>query len=64
MELDNPFVDTLLEEFHSTPIGGHLGFAKTLHRVQASFHWATLSRDVKRFIRQCPTCQLVKYETK
>lgn len=64
LEPDNPFVDTLIDEFHSTPIGGHLGFAKTLHRVQASFHWNTLSRDVKRFIRQCPTCQQVKYETK
>lgn len=33
LEPENPFIVLLIEEFHSTPIGGHLGFAKTLHRV-------------------------------
>jgi len=32
----NPFIETLLREFHSTPIGGHLGIAKTTHRIVMS----------------------------
>lgn len=64
LEPDNPFIKPLLEEFYSTPIGGHLGFAKTLHRVQSNFHWASMRRDVKHFVRHYTTCQQVKYETK
>lgn len=64
LEPGNPFIVPLMEEFHSTPLGGHLGFAKTLHRLQMNFHWANMRADVKQFIRQCTTCQQVKYEPK
>lgn len=32
----NPFIETLLIELRSTPIGGHLGIAKTTHRIVMS----------------------------
>ena len=64
LEPGNPFVAPLIEEFHSTPIGGHLGFTKTLHHIQSNFFWATMRDDIRQFIRQCPTCQHIKYETK
>lgn len=35
----NPFKRLLLEEFHTTPLGGHMGTNKTLHRLQANFTW-------------------------
>jgi len=44
---DHPFRTSLIEEFHTTPIGGHMGFAKTLHRLQANFHWSNMRRDVR-----------------
>lgn len=53
-----------MEEFHKTPLGGHMGFAKTLQKIQANFFWATLRHDVKLFVAQCITCQQTKYETK
>lgn len=31
------FISLLLEEFHSTPLGNHLGVAKTLCRLQDKF---------------------------
>lgn len=34
---DNPFRTALLTEFHSTPLGDHLGVAKTTHCLQANF---------------------------
>lgn len=64
LEPGNPFIVLLMEEFHSTPLGGHLGFAKTLHRLQMNFHWANMRANVNQFIRQCTTCQPVKYEPK
>lgn len=57
LDSKNPFIQTLLLEFHSSPLGGHLGVAKTLHRLQANFVWPSIRADVKLFIRQCFTCQ-------
>ena len=53
-----------MEEYHKTPLGGHMGVAKSLHRLQESFYWAAMRKDVQHFISQCSTCQQVKYETK
>ena len=55
---------TLLEEFHTSPLGGHTGVAKTLHRLRQSFDWPTIKKDVQRFVSHCPVCQQTKYETK
>lgn len=59
-----PFTDRLLEEFHSSPIGGHTGAAKTLHRLRQNFDWPTIQKDVRHFVGQCSVCQQTKYETK
>ncbi|PNX92970.1 Ty3/gypsy retrotransposon protein, partial [Trifolium pratense] len=59
-----PFCKTLLEEFHSSPSAGHMGFAKTLARLQANFWWEGMRNHVKEFITNCSICQQVKYETK
>lgn len=60
----NPFTSLLMEEFQSTPLGGHTGIAKTLHRLRQNFDWPNIHSDVRRFVSQCLTCQQTKYETK
>lgn len=52
----HPFIHLLLEEFHSTPVGGHLAFAKTLRRLQDNFTWPTMHSDVRHFVSTCLTC--------
>ncbi|KAL0399243.1 UNVERIFIED_CONTAM: Retrovirus-related Pol polyprotein from transposon.6 [Sesamum radiatum] len=54
---------SLLNEFHSTPIGGHSGVRATLARLAASFYWPKMMFDVKQFIQQCAICQQSKYST-
>lgn len=44
------FIPLLLNEFHSTPLGGHLGVAKTLRRLQDNFFWASIRGDVRDFV--------------
>ena len=61
---DNPFIPMLLEEFHSTPLGGHMGEKKTLRRLRDSFYWDHMHRDVHRFVSQCRICQQIKYEAR
>lgn len=57
---NHPFIPMLLTEFHSTPLGGHMGEAKTLRRLQDSFHWENMRRDVHLHVLECRTCQQVK----
>lgn len=57
MNNGNPSIPSLLLEYHATPLGGHLGIAKTTHRLESNFFWKSLKGDVKRFIKECVTCQ-------
>ena len=59
-----PFTATLMEEFHSSPLGGHSGVAKTLHCLHQNFDWPSVRADVRHFVAQCSVCQQTKYETK
>lgn len=60
----NPYIPTLLLEFHATPLEGHLGVAKTTHRLESNFYWTNLQQDVKRFVRECSVCQQTKFSTR
>ena len=53
----------VLQQVHDSPLGGHSGFLKTLHRVQRDFYWLGLRSDLKKHVRECDTCQRLKYET-
>lgn len=54
-------IPTLLQEFHSTPQGGHSGFYKTYRRMAANLYWIGMKGMIQEFVRQCDTCQRQKY---
>ncbi|KAL5550229.1 hypothetical protein UlMin_000405 [Ulmus minor] len=54
-------LSALIEEFHTTPIGGHSGETKTYRRLAAEFYWIGMRKDVTRFIQECTICQQNKY---
>jgi hypothetical protein len=49
--------DTLLQEFHTSPIGGHSGVTGTISRLSSAFAWPNMVKDVKQFIQKCAICQ-------
>jgi hypothetical protein len=53
----------VLLELHTSPVGGHLGFLKTYHRVKKDFFWDGLKNDVQRFVAECLVFQQNKVET-
>ena len=55
---------TLLKEFHSTPLAGHVSINKTYIRLSANFFWVHMRRDVEKFVTECLLCQQTKYSTK
>ena len=52
--------DKLLKLVHDSPYGGHWGRPKTLARIQQSFYWPSMSRDVDLYIKTCSVCSLNK----
>ena len=55
---------TILDEIHSVPYSGHLGYQKTLKQIQKTFYWTDLILDVRDFVLGCPVCQQEKSVTK
>jgi len=56
-------IPKLLQEFHTTPLGGHLGVFRTLKRIGQSLHWIGMKKRVMDFVAACHVCQQNKYLT-
>jgi hypothetical protein len=50
-------------ELHTSPVGGHLGFLKTYHRVKKDFLGDVFKTNVQRFLAECLIFQQNKVET-
>ena len=48
----------ILEAVHDHPLCGHMGAAKTLKALNSRFYWTYADREVRNYIRHCPSCQL------
>lgn len=57
------FIPTLLEQFHSSEIGGHEGVLKTFKRLAREVFWKGMIGDVVEHITKCQICQQNKYST-
>lgn len=55
--------NVMLEEFHSSPLGGHSGISKTYGRLKENVYWEGMKNDVVDFVKACHTCQQIKNTT-
>jgi hypothetical protein len=60
---ESELTSSLLQEFHSSPTGGHSSIQATLARLSSTFYWPGMYRDVKQFVTTCSVCQHNKYST-
>ena len=51
---------TLIAKNHEPPQAGHGGTAKTTELISRRYYWPKLREDIKRFIKNCYTCQRTK----
>ena len=49
-------VDELLSQFHEGMGTAHEGAKKVLSRLNRSYFWPGMSRDVKLYVNSCPVC--------
>jgi hypothetical protein len=57
----SPTIPLLLEEFHSTPSGGHSGFLRTYRRLADSLYWVGMQKHIRDYVRSCDVCQRQKH---
>ena len=57
---NSSLLPTIMMEAHSSPIGGHFVYHKTLSRLKTCFVWPGMRTSIKQFIRECDTCQRCK----
>eukprot|EP00253_Pinus_taeda_P013897 PITA_13897 len=56
-DTDQP--ETINQELHDKPAGGHFRADTTAHKViHAGYYWPTLFRDAHEYVRKCPSCQI------
>jgi hypothetical protein len=57
---DEVLVLRIMQETHDNPTAGHPGIAKNLELIQRQFYWPNMDKDVKRYIKNCHTCNWTK----
>jgi hypothetical protein len=53
---ESPSIPWLLEEYHSTPTGGHSGFLRTYRRLADNLYWVGMQKRIRDFVRECDVC--------
>lgn len=51
---------SIIEESHSSIVGGHKGVTKTYNRIRQNFYWNNLKLDIQNYINHCLQCQIKK----
>lgn len=59
---NSALISNLLNEFHSTPSGGHSVFLRTYRRLAGNLYWKGMKKTIKEFVLSCDICQRHKYE--
>ena len=52
--------EQIMREFHEVPYSGHLGYHKTLKKIQQSFYWPEHTLEIRDFIQGYSVCQQEK----
>ncbi len=52
-----PLRSQLIEYYHAGTIGAHLGTPKTIDLLRQRFYWVGMTKDTRKWIKTCTTCQ-------
>ena len=57
---DEEIRTTLISKHHEPQQAGHGGTAKTTELISRRYYWPKIRDDIKRFVKNCDTCQRTK----
>lgn len=50
----------MIRRFHDLPTAAHLGYDRTLHKIQLDYYWPKMAFDVKKYVKSCSVCKACK----
>ena len=53
-------ISKILQENHDSKLAGHSGFLRTYKRIKEFYKWDTMKKDIKKYVKRCPSCQVNK----
>lgn len=53
-------IKNVLETYHKSLLGGHVGIARMKNNIRRFYNWPSLTTDIKEFIKKCSICEKSK----
>lgn len=53
-------IDTILNLYHKSLLGGHIGSEKMYKTIAKFYKWNNMGNDIKSFVKKCTTCEKTK----
>lgn len=53
-------INKILNTYHKSLLGGHVGFERMKNNIQRFYQWPTMNADIKKFIQDCKICEKTK----
>ncbi|KAG0890595.1 hypothetical protein G6F61_012651 [Rhizopus arrhizus] len=50
--------EEMLYSYHQHPLGGHLAYNNTLHKIASRYYWENMAQDILNYVRKCHRCQV------
>ena len=52
----------IIKNVHDIKLTGHQRIFKTLKKIQEKTIWKNIKADVKKYVKNCPTCAIKKHD--
>lgn len=56
-------IDDIMDLYHQTLLGGHLGAEKMYKTISKFYKWDGMTNDIKNYVKKCPVCEKTKVIT-
>lgn len=50
----------LIRRFHDLPTAAHLGYDRTLQKIQLDFYWPKMAAQINKYVQSCNVCKASK----
>ncbi|KAG1398305.1 hypothetical protein G6F58_011349 [Rhizopus delemar] len=55
--LNEKEAEEIMYSFHQHPLGGHLAYNNTLHKIASRYYWDNMTKDIMEYVTKCHRCQ-------
>src|SRR6478735_5658475 len=56
--LNKKEAEEVIYAYHKHPLGGHLAYNNTLHKIAARYYWDKMTKDIMEYVKRCHHCQV------